>query len=137
MFAFLGSLFTGGLSALLSPILSFFTSKEMFSMEEFKSLTTEQAGLYASYTQAAVAADLAKVQMNATTGAHVMVYAFGLPAALHWNAVFLDSTFKFGWGVPALPGAYAGAEVDIALSFFITAIAPPVMQSISNILGKR
>jgi len=41
------------------------------------------------------------------------------PFVLHVAAISLDSTFKFGWGVPKLPSPYDQMEWTILLSFFI------------------
>ena len=41
------------------------------------------------------------------------------PFVLHVGAIALDSTFKFGWGVPKLPSPYDQMEWTILLSFFI------------------
>lgn len=106
-------------------------------MEEFLALTSAQQVEYAAYVQAVVQTNAAKLSMNATRAGQIMIYLFGIPAALHWNAVFLDSTFKFHWGIPALPGAYAGAEQTIALAFFITAPAMPLLQSFAASIGKK
>lgn len=137
MFGFLGSLFAGGIGAILKPVFGFFTSKAMFSMEEFTALTAAQQGEYIAYARAVQSVNASKVAMNSWWGAHLMIYLFGLPAALHWGAVFLDSTFKFGWGIPALPGAYAGAEMQIALSFFILAPALPIVGALTGLLGRK
>lgn len=137
MFGFLGSLFAGGIGAILKPVFGFFTSKAMFSMEEFTALTEAQQGEYIAYARAVQSVNASKVAMNSWWGAHLMIYLFGLPAALHWGAVFLDSTFKFGWGIPALPGAYAGAEMQIALSFFILAPALPIVGALTGLLGRK
>lgn len=137
MFGFLGSIFAGGISAILKPIFGFLTSRDMFSAEEFVGLTEAQRGEYIAYAQAVQAVNASKVAMNSWWGAHLMIYLFGFPAALHWGAVFLDSTFRFGWHIPALPGAYAGAEQQIALSFFILAPAMPIVSSLAGLLGKK
>jgi len=38
---------------------------------------------------------------------------------LHFGAIVLDSTFRFRWGIPALPSPYNGYEQDILLSIII------------------
>jgi hypothetical protein len=137
MFGLLGSLFSGGIGAILSPIMGFFTSANVVKGQEFAALTGAEQAEYIAYAQAIGVMNNSKIAANAWWGAHLMIYLFGLPAALHWNAVFLDSTFRFGWHVPALPGGYAGAELNIALSFFILAPAMPIVTSIAGLLGRR
>ncbi len=41
------------------------------------------------------------------------------PCVLHFGAIVLDSTFRFGWGIAKLPPPYDGYEQAIILSFFI------------------
>lgn len=137
MWGFLGSLFTGGIGALIAPIANIFTNGQTVQAEEFVAMTAAQQGEYIAYAQAVSAMNNAKIAANSWWGAHLMIYLFGFPAALHWGAVFLDSTFRFGWRVPALPGQYAGAELQIALSFFILAPALPIIQSISGLIGRK
>lgn len=137
MFAVIGSLISSIAGGVLSPILKYFTSTAQIGAQEFATLTMAQQTEYIAYVNTIAAINQTKVAANSWWGAHVMVYLFGLPAALHWNAVFLDSTFRFGWQVPALPTAYAGAELNIALSFFILAPALPVITSISAALGRK
>jgi hypothetical protein len=41
------------------------------------------------------------------------------PCVVHFGAIVLDSTFRFGWGIARLPPPYDGYEQAIILSFFI------------------
>lgn len=41
------------------------------------------------------------------------------PCVVHFGAIVLDSTFRFGWGIAKLPPPYDGYEQAIILSFFI------------------
>jgi hypothetical protein len=41
------------------------------------------------------------------------------PCVIHFGAIVLDSTFRFGWGIAKLPPPYDGYEQAIILSFFI------------------
>jgi hypothetical protein len=41
------------------------------------------------------------------------------PCVIHFGAILLDSTFRFGWGIAKLPPPYDGYEQVIILSFFI------------------
>lgn len=127
--------FLGG--SVISPIMKYFTSSNMMTMEEFVALTGAQQAEYVAFVQATAATDSAKVSNNVSAISKLMILLFGLPAALHWSAVFLDSTFRFGWHIPALPGGYAGAEAQIALSFFILAPAMPIVTSIAALLGRK
>ncbi len=41
------------------------------------------------------------------------------PCVVHFGAIVIDSTFRFGWGIAKLPPPYDGYEQAIILSFFI------------------
>jgi hypothetical protein len=133
----LGKFSTSALNALLSTVLNYFKAKSDNELAGFQTAAGLDAANFQKFLEAQVATNQAKLAANGWWGAKFMVFAFGLPAVLHWGAVFLDSTFRFGWKVPALPGEYAGAEQQIALSFFIVLPAMPVVSAVSAWLSKK
>lgn len=48
-------------------------------------------------------------------GTRYMALLAALGPIVHANAVYLDSTFKFGWAIAKAPGPYEGLEVQIIL----------------------
>lgn len=48
-------------------------------------------------------------------GTRWMAMGASVPAIIHAGAVYLDSTFKFGWAIARAPGVYEGMEVQIIL----------------------
>lgn len=136
MFAFIINSLIGGV---LSPITSFLAKKQDVTLEEYKSLTAAERDEYASYIAGLRGSNEAKVQAGGWWGAHLMIYLFGIPAVLHWGAVFLVSTFPtwLPYVIPALPAAYANAEQTIALSFFILAPAMPIVTSVARMLNRK
>ncbi len=48
-------------------------------------------------------------------GTRYMALAAAFGPIVHANAVYLDSTFKFGWAIAKAPGPYEGLEVEIIL----------------------
>jgi hypothetical protein len=48
-------------------------------------------------------------------GTRYMALAASLGPIIHANAIYLDSTFRFGWAVAKAPGAYEGLEIEIIL----------------------
>jgi len=46
-------------------------------------------------------------------GTRYLMLAAALPPIVHSGAVYLDSTFKFGWAVARAPGVYEGQEIQI------------------------
>ena len=49
-------------------------------------------------------------------GTRYMALAAAFGPIIHANAIYLDSTFKFGWAIAKAPGPYEGLEVEIILS---------------------
>ena len=46
-------------------------------------------------------------------GTRWLMLAAALPPIVHSGAVYLDSTFRFGWTVARAPGVYEGQEVQV------------------------
>src|ERR1700737_3851349 len=46
-------------------------------------------------------------------GTRWLMVAACLPPIVHSGAVYLDSTFKFGWAIARAPGVYEGQELSI------------------------
>jgi len=128
---------------LIGPVFTYLNRQQDVSLERFKTMTAAERAEYADYLKALGESNAAKVQRSVGPGAHAMVYLFGLPAALHWAAVFGITTFPslFHWfgieSIAALPERYANAELTIALSFFILAPTLPLVSTISNVINKR
>ncbi len=124
-------------SGIAGPLIGYLGKREDVSLDGFKTAAGIDAAAYQAHLNAEIEIARLRASANSWMGARIMVFAFGLPAALHWSAVFLDSTFRFGWAVPALPGQYAGAEMQIALSFFIVAPAMPIISATAAWLGRK
>jgi hypothetical protein len=138
MFTIIGGLVNSLIGAVLSPIMAYLNKKQDVGLAEYQAASTEERDGYLAYVTALGASNTAKVAANNWSGAHLMVYAFGLPAVIHWGAVFLVSTFpSLGWHPQALPAVYASAEQMIALSFFVLAPALPIVSSVTQMLNKR
>lgn len=54
------------------------------------------------------------------------------PCALHFGAIMLDSTFRFGWGVPRPPAPYAEWEGAILLG----AVGVMGLKSVARIFSR-
>jgi len=129
MFGLIGSLISG----VLSPLTTYLTRRQDVDLAKFQSLNETERAEYSAYLEALIQSNNVKASANSWLGARIMVYVFGLPAAIHWGAVFIVSTIPPQWGfditIPALPSAYAGAEQTIALSFFILAPTLPLVSA--------
>jgi hypothetical protein len=138
MFAIIGGLLSSTISGVLSPLFGWLNKKQDVGLAEYQAASAEERDGYLAYVAALGASNTAKIAANNWSGAHLMVYAFGLPAAIHWSAVFLVSTFPaLGWHPQALPAVYASAEQMIALSFFVLAPALPIVSSVTQMMNRR
>ena len=133
----LGSLVGGLGSAVLRPVLGFLTSRDAVRVDGFKTA----AGLDVEAYKAALDAQVEFARLRAAQtgwwGARLVVLVAGGSASLHFAAVMLDSTFRFGWGVPKVPPPYDGYEWAIVQSFFLLAPAMPMASAVSAWLGRK
>ena len=143
MFAFIGSLVSSAISGVFSPIMAYLNKKQDVGLAEYQQMTSVERDEYAAYVKGLNDTNTIKAQANNWWGGHLMVYMFGIPAALHWNAVFWVNTFPHAWSwfgltvVPAVPANYANAELTIALSFFIYAALPPVVSTVADMVKRK
>lgn len=137
MLTLIGSLLGGIGSSILAPVLGFITSKNTIELDGFKTA----AGLDTEAYKAALAAQTEMAQLRAAQnswwGARLIILVAGGSASLHFAAVMLDSTFRFGWGVPRVPAPYDGYEWAIVQSFFLLAPAMPLVSAVSTWLGRK
>ena len=137
MLTMFGSLLGSIGSAVVAPVLGFLTSRATIDLEGFRTA----AGLDTEAYKAALAAqgEMARLRaaQNTWWGARLIILVAGGSASLHFAAVMLDSTFRFGWGVPRCPAPYDGYEWAIVQSFFLLAPAMPLVSAVSTWLGRR
>ena len=121
------------LTGLAPAISSYLLTAKNVEAQEFAAMTQEEREEFIAYTKSATALNEAKVQNNRTTSAHLMVYLFGVPPAIHWAGVYLTATFpQLGLHVDPLHGYYALSEKTIAESFFLLAPAIPVVGALAQ-----
>jgi hypothetical protein len=48
-------------------------------------------------------------------GTRYMALGASVPAIINCGAIYLDSTFRFGWAIAKAPGPYEGLEIQIIL----------------------
>ena len=120
MLAAIGSILGIVINGVLSPLFAFLGKKSDASVSKEQIDRTADSTDLQTEAGSVAASNQAKAAASGWWGWHVMVMAFGLPAALHWGALFWVSTFPWlGWTVQAVPATYANAEITIALSFFV------------------
>lgn len=139
MFSIIGGVVQSIVSGIVQPLFGYLGKREDVKLDGFRNATGVDLAAY----QAALAANVETMRIraaaNAWLGARIMTMAFGIPAALHWGAVFVVSTFPplYHVTIPALPEAYASAELTIALSFFIVAPAMPIVSATAAWLSRK
>jgi hypothetical protein len=143
MFGLLGGFVTSAISGIITPLFAFLNKKQDTQLAEYQAMTAAERDGYDSYVRGLSDSNQAKIENNKSSAAHFMIYLFGLPAAIHWNAVFWITTCPslFHWlgidTIAGLPKGYESAEMTIALSFFILAPAMPIVSSVSDMISRR
>jgi hypothetical protein len=117
-------LFGGGaFDALLGRLADYLRAKANDDLARFQ--TGVQADTQIAIAQLNAQIEVRKEQaklMEADRGWWVTAWIRPLivyPCVVHFGAIVLDSTFRFGWGIAKLPPPYDGYEQAIILSFFI------------------
>lgn len=119
----MGLLGGGALDALLGRLADYLRAKANDDLARFQ--TGVQADTQIAIAQVNAQIEARKVQaklMEADRGWWVTAWVRPLivyPCVIHFGAIVIDSTFRFGWGIAKLPQPYDGYEQAIILSFFI------------------
>lgn len=91
----------------------------------------------ASALQANIELNKQKIEQTGWWGAKLIILIAGVPSAVHFGAVMLDSTFRFGWGIPKVPPPYDSYEWAIVQSFFLVMPAMTLVGGFVQWLTKR
>jgi hypothetical protein len=148
-----------GIISLAKSVMGYAEKKLDTNLEGFKTAAGIDNVAYQSWLNAVVAVNGQKLAANAWWGAKAIIFMAGVPAALQFASIMLDS-FPFpylwlavsdwwipypylgahvvgAWGVPKPPPPYDGYQRDILLSFFIIMPAMPLVSAISQWLGRK
>lgn len=103
-----------------STIAKYLENRANVQLEEYKAGTKADTEIALSQIKADIetrktVAIMRKAQQESLWTAWMVPTAFGV-SLLHYGAVVLDSTFKFGWKVFSLPPPYDSMEQNIILS---------------------
>ncbi|WP_298952029.1 hypothetical protein [uncultured Methylobacterium sp.] len=115
----------GGL--VLKPVLSYLQQKSSAARD----VRLAEIGSEKDQAIALVQAEIEANKLRADAGSRHswLMSLIALPYVLHSGAVMLDTTFRFGWGVPVAPGKFAEYEGQILLSFFVVSAASALIRS--------
>ena len=131
MLALVGSLVSSLASGILAPILGYFTSKDTITLQGFQAAASADTDAYKAYLAAQVQVDTLRASQNMWWGARLLYLVGGGAAVTHFAAVMLDSTFRFGWGVPKCPAPYDTYEWAIVQTFFLLTPAAPLLSAVT------
>jgi len=136
-----GSVISAIFSGIISPIVTAWSDVRLQSLKSEVDGFTAAIGGDAAIGKAFLEAQTQNAQIKAASntwiGARLIIVAAGLPAAIHFGAVMLDSTFQFGWEIPKCPSPYDSYEWSIIQSFFFVAPAMPIMSAAAAWLSRR
>jgi hypothetical protein len=138
----LGAIGIGGLvrsvvSGIVQPVFNYLGKREEVKLDGFRTATGIDLEAYKAALDAQIETSRIRAAANTWVGARIIIMIAGLPAAMHFAAVMLDSTFQFGWGIPKVPAPYDGYEWAIVQSFFIVAPAMPLVSATAAWLSRR
>jgi hypothetical protein len=135
---------------LASKFFDWQVKKMNVELEGFSTGAAEDTERYMAYLAASVEMNRMKMAQNSWWGAKLIIMIAGLPAAIHFGAVMLDSvpfpTLAFweiashpvgSWGIPRLPPPYDGYQWAIVQSFFLVMPAMTLVQATSQWLNRR
>ena len=107
--------------------------------EAFKSAGGLDLEAFKAHLQANLDNNRLKLAQNSWWGAKLIILLVGIPAALHWAAIFLDTIIPpFGsWGIPKLPAPYDTYQWVIVQSFFLVVPVQTGVNAMAQWLNRR
>lgn len=108
-----------GFDGLLNAVLGHLSKKVDAQLDGFTTGTAADTERLKAALDAHVEMSRMKAAQNAWWGAKLIVLTAGLPCAIHFAGIMLDSTFRFGWGIPKVPDPYSAYEWAVIQSFFL------------------
>jgi len=124
-------------SGIAGPAFGYLGKREDVKLDGFRNATGVDLDAYKAALDAQIETSRIRAAANSWIGARVIIMVAGLPAAVHFAAVMLDSTFRFGWGIPKVPAPYDSYEWTIVQSFFVVAPAMPLVSATAAWLSRK
>lgn len=111
-------------------------------LEGFKVGATVDVEAFKAHLAAQVETNRMKMAQNAWWGAKLIILIAGVPSALHFGLVMLDSIpFPYhppgSWGIVALPKPYDAYQWMIVQSFFLVMPVQTLAGAVSQWLNRR
>jgi hypothetical protein len=137
MFATAAAVLQSLLSGIAAPLFGWLKERETVKLDGFRTASGVDLEAYKAALEAQIETNRIRASANSWIGARLIIMVAGLPAAMHFAAVMLDSTFQFGWGIPKAPAPYNEYEWAVVQSFFIVAPAMPLVSATAAWLGRK
>lgn len=116
MLTFLLSFLTsGGLVSLVNAVIGIINKRTDLKIEQVKADGQADAAAITAAVPILQAQAAIHQQRWGWWGTRYMALGASVPAIIHTGAIYLDSTFRFGWAIAKAPGVYEGLEVQIIL----------------------
>lgn len=129
LLSILGWIAPGGFDKLANGVLTYLTKKTDAQLDGFKAGSQADTERMKALLDAHVEMSRLKAERNTWWGAKLIVLVAGLPCAVHFAAIMLDSTFRFNWGIAKVPAPYDQYEWAIVQSFFLVLPAMPLVSA--------
>jgi hypothetical protein len=132
-------LILNAIPGLAGKFLDWQVKKANVELDGFKTGAEVDLAAFQAHLAAQVEINRMKVAQNAWWGAKLIILIAGIPASLHFGAVFLDTIIPpFGsWGIPRLPAPYDVYQWAIVQSFFLVMPVQTLASAVSQWLGRK
>lgn len=137
MIAIIGTIVQSFIGGIVGPLFGYLTKRQEVQLDGFRNATGIDLEAYKAALEAKIETSRLRASANSWLGARIITMVAGVPAAMHFGAVMLDSTFRFGWGIPKVPAPYDQYEWAIVQSFFIVAPAMPIVSATAAWLSRK
>lgn len=135
----LGWVSGAGVSGILGMVLGHVQKLADTELAGFTAGTAADTARTVAYLNFALENNRLKLAQQGWWGARAIILIAGLPASMHFAAVFLDSVIPpYGsWGIPKVPPPYDGYQWAIVQSFFLVAPAMPLASAAASWLARK
>ena len=137
MFALIASLLQGLVSGVITPLFGYMNKKQDVTLAGFQAASTTDQANYMAYADYSLKLQQVKITANQWWGPKLLIMIIGIPTAIHFAAILLDSTFLFHWHIAKLPSPYDNYEMWVIASLFVTANVSAPVNAVSAWLHRK
>lgn len=137
MWGLIAGALQGIVTGIVGPVFSYLGKKQDVTLDGFKSATDEDRQTATAWLDYQERIQALKLQAANWWGPRALYMVVGGSAAIHCAAIFIDSTFRFGWAVPPCPKPYDSYEAWVVGSLFVVSLAKGPISAASQWLHRR